>query len=116
MEENITYKLEIIQLIESSYGIEIRDEEIETILSFEDLINMVRSKNRDESIFFRSYEDYKQYVTGEWEQGAINELFEDGLILEVEESFEYECARKEVKYRYWSEQEFNIKLGTTKLK
>lgn len=44
MEENLIYKIEILLLIESRYGIEIRDEEVESILTFEDLINTVKSK------------------------------------------------------------------------
>lgn len=37
-------KLEIIQLVEQKYGIEIQDEEIETINSIQDLIEMVKRK------------------------------------------------------------------------
>ena len=45
MEENIIYKIEILQLIESKYDIEIKDEEIENIITFEDLINLIKVKN-----------------------------------------------------------------------
>lgn len=44
MEENIIYKIEILQLIESQYNIEIKDEEVENIVTFEDLINLIKSK------------------------------------------------------------------------
>jgi len=44
MEENIIYKIEILQLIESKYGIEIKDEEIENIITFEDLIKLIKLK------------------------------------------------------------------------
>lgn len=44
MEENIIYKIEILQLIESKYGIEVKDEEIENIITFEDLINIIKNK------------------------------------------------------------------------
>lgn len=44
MEENIIYKIEILQLIESQYNIEIKDEEVENIITFEDLINLIKSK------------------------------------------------------------------------
>lgn len=44
MEENIIYKIEILQLIESKYNIEIKDEEIENIITFEDLINIIKNK------------------------------------------------------------------------
>jgi acyl carrier protein len=44
MEENIIYKIEIFQLIESKYNIEIKDEEIENIVTFEDLINLIKNK------------------------------------------------------------------------
>jgi len=43
-EENIIYKIEILQLIESKYNIEIKDEEVENIITFEDLINLVKNK------------------------------------------------------------------------
>jgi acyl carrier protein len=45
MEENIIYKIEILQLIESKYKIEIKDEEVENITTFEDLINLIKIKN-----------------------------------------------------------------------
>lgn len=45
MEENIIYKIEILQLIESKYNIEIKDEEIENIITFEDLINTIKLKH-----------------------------------------------------------------------
>ena len=44
MEENIIYKIEILQLIESKYGIEVKDEEIENIITFEDLIKLIKLK------------------------------------------------------------------------
>ena len=45
MGENIVYKIEILQLIESKYKIEIKDEEVENITTFEDLINLIKIKN-----------------------------------------------------------------------
>jgi acyl carrier protein len=45
MEENIIYKIEILQLIESKYNIEIKDEEVENIITFEDLINIIKIKH-----------------------------------------------------------------------
>lgn len=44
MEENLIYKIKLFELIESYYNIEIRDEEIETIFTFEDLINLIKVK------------------------------------------------------------------------
>ena len=44
MDENIIYKIEILQLIESKYNIEIKDEEVENIITFEDLINTIKNK------------------------------------------------------------------------
>lgn len=44
MEENLIYKIEILQLIESKYNIEIKDEEVENIITFEDLINLIKTK------------------------------------------------------------------------
>jgi acyl carrier protein len=43
-EEKIIYKIEILQLIESKYNIEIKDEEVENIITFEDLINLIKNK------------------------------------------------------------------------
>jgi hypothetical protein len=43
-EENIIYKIEILQLIESKYNIEIKDEEVENILTLEDLIELIKIK------------------------------------------------------------------------
>ena len=43
-EENIIYKIEILQLIESKYNIEIKDEEVESILTLEDLIELIKIK------------------------------------------------------------------------
>ena len=45
MEENIlVYKIQILQLIESKYNIEIKDEEVEDINTFEDLIKLIQQK------------------------------------------------------------------------
>ncbi len=43
-EEKIIYKIEILQLIESKYNVEKKDEEVENIITFEDLINLVKNK------------------------------------------------------------------------
>lgn len=56
---------------------------------------------------FTNYNEYKQYVDEEWEQGGINELHEDGLIVEIEESYDYECESKQINYRKLTEDEFN---------
>jgi acyl carrier protein len=46
MEEDlILYKIEILQLIESKYNIEIKDEEVENIITLEDLIKLIKAKN-----------------------------------------------------------------------
>jgi acyl carrier protein len=47
MEEKIIYKIEIIQLIESKYNIEIKDEEVENILTFDDLLNLIIKRKND---------------------------------------------------------------------
>ena len=39
--ENIIYKIEILQLIESQYNIEIKDEEVENIITFDNLIDLI---------------------------------------------------------------------------
>lgn len=43
-EENIIYKIEILQLVEKFYGVEIKDEDIENILTIQDLIKTIRDK------------------------------------------------------------------------
>lgn len=43
-EETIIYKIEILHLIERFYGIEIKDEEIEYILTIQDLIKTIQDK------------------------------------------------------------------------
>lgn len=45
MDENIIYKIEILQLIESKYNIEIKDEEVENLSTLEDLIELVKAKH-----------------------------------------------------------------------
>ena len=42
MDENIIYKIEIFQLIESKYNIEIKDEHVENILTIQDLIEFIK--------------------------------------------------------------------------
>ena len=42
MDENIIYKIEILQLIELKYGIEIQDEHVENILTIQDLIEFIK--------------------------------------------------------------------------
>jgi hypothetical protein len=67
-------------------------------------------------ILFENYEEYKQYVKEEWENGAINELFEAGFIVEVEESFDYECESRQINYRRLTEEEFkNVFIVNNKL-
>jgi acyl carrier protein len=40
-EENIIHKIEILQLIESKYNIEIKDEEVENLITLDDLISVI---------------------------------------------------------------------------
>ena len=61
-------------------------------------------------MLFTNYKEYKQHVNEEWEQGAINELFEDGLIMEIKESFDYEYESRQINYRQLTEEEFNIRF------
>jgi acyl carrier protein len=44
MEENLIYKIEILQLIESKYKIEIKDEEVENLDTIENLINLIKER------------------------------------------------------------------------
>ena len=55
MEENIIYKIEILQLIESKYNIEIKDEEVENIITFEDLINLIKEKINYIAISYKEF-------------------------------------------------------------
>ena len=57
---------------------------------------------------FTNYKEYIQYINEEWELGGVNELCEDGLILEVKESFDYECESRQINYRKLTEEEFNV--------
>lgn len=43
-EENIIYKIEILQLIERFYKVEINDEDVERIVTFNDLISLLKEK------------------------------------------------------------------------
>jgi acyl carrier protein len=45
-EENLIYKIKILQLIESKYSIEIKDEEVEDIITFRDLIELIKIKTK----------------------------------------------------------------------
>lgn len=45
MEEDlILYKLEILELVEAKYSIEIRDEEVEKLITLLDLIDLIKQK------------------------------------------------------------------------
>jgi hypothetical protein len=55
MEENLIYKIEIFQLIESKYNIEIKDEEVENIITFEDLINLIKEKINYIAISYKEF-------------------------------------------------------------
>ena len=44
MEENLIYKIEILKTIEDKFCIEIKDEEVETLNSIEDLIEIIKKK------------------------------------------------------------------------
>jgi len=44
MEENLIYKIEILQLIESKYNIEIKDEEVENLDTIKNLIDLIKEK------------------------------------------------------------------------
>jgi acyl carrier protein len=46
-EEEIIYKIEILQLVESKYNIEIKDEEVENILTLENLIELIKTKTNN---------------------------------------------------------------------
>lgn len=53
---------------------------------------------------FNDYNSYKQYVNDEWHGGYINELFEDGYI--VENEFNGACESRTIEYRHLTEKEF----------
>jgi hypothetical protein len=59
---------------------------------------------------FNSYKEYREYIHEEWEDGYINELFCDELILEKKENLPYECASRTIEYRPLTEEEFNFKF------
>jgi hypothetical protein len=43
-DQKYIYKIKILQLIESKYNIEIKDEEVENIITFDDLLNLIINK------------------------------------------------------------------------
>lgn len=47
-EDLIIYKIQIFEMIEKMYCIEIKDEEIEDIVLFEDLIKLIKNKTANE--------------------------------------------------------------------
>jgi hypothetical protein len=59
---------------------------------------------------FNSYKEYRNYIHEEWEDGYINELFCDELIVEKTTYLPYECASKTIEYRPLTEEEFNFKF------
>jgi thymidylate synthase len=59
-----------------------------------------------------AYKQYSTYVTEEWDMGGINELFEDGLLIEVEEDHDYACESKQINYRKLTQDEFINRIKT----
>jgi acyl carrier protein len=49
MEEKLIYKIEILKALEDKFSIEIKDDEIEYIVSFLDLIDLIISKKQNEA-------------------------------------------------------------------
>jgi acyl carrier protein len=45
---DLLYKIEIIQLIENRYNIEIKDEDIENIITIQDLIEYIKTLHQHE--------------------------------------------------------------------
>lgn len=54
---------------------------------------------------FKSYENYLKYVNDEWEDGFINELEEEGLI--IVNILNSDSLIESVSYRPLTEEEFN---------
>lgn len=44
MEEDLIIRMEVLQLLEKKYGIEIKDEEVENLVMMQDLINLIKEK------------------------------------------------------------------------
>jgi thymidylate synthase len=59
-----------------------------------------------------AYKQYSTYVTEEWNMGGINELFEDGLLIEIEKDHDYACESKQINYRKLTQDEFINRIKT----
>jgi acyl carrier protein len=49
MEEKLIYKIEILKALEDKFSIKIKDDEVEYIISFSDLIDLIISKKQNEA-------------------------------------------------------------------
>jgi acyl carrier protein len=44
VEENIIFKIELLQLVEAKYSIQFADEEVENLITIQDLIDLVKKR------------------------------------------------------------------------
>lgn len=63
-------------------------------------------------MIFNNYEEYKKHVCEMWEEGYINELEMDELII-AENPLKF-GESKNINYRLMTEEEYNIKFNETK--
>lgn len=71
-------------------------------------ISEPKNKNYNIMFEFKDYKDYKQQLYELWEEGYINEV-EEFLILDKETVDK--DGFKQIKYRLYTEQEFDEKYG-----
>ena len=60
---------------------------------------------------FTSYEDYIDYVKWMWEEGYINELEEDELLIDEQARYSNGELSRDITYRLLTEEEYNQKFN-----
>lgn len=56
---------------------------------------------------FETYDSYCDYVVDAWKHGYINELEEDGLLMDEQVKYDNGELSRDINYRLFTEQEFN---------
>ena len=60
---------------------------------------------------FITYEEYCNYVREEWAWGHINELEEDGLLVDEQVRYSNGELSRDITYRLLTEEEYNQKFN-----
>ena len=56
---------------------------------------------------FKNYKEYKDYTLKVWQKGRIDELKEEGLLIDEPIKYENGENSRSIQYRFLSEEEFN---------